>query len=199
MRLSGLNLRTSHNGDRRRRRNLTDLTQGDLDAGRNNSFLSDLAVDRLYVMVPAAVVKNADYGGVRALDRSHNAPLRASIRTDRANVDQYLIAVHGVPQLMGRDKDVANQPRSERWADRIGVGYDEAEAIAMHGQTAGHQILVATGLGQSVVVGIGSGKLSAGDQLLQAIVKLAAGASRLSMVSDLTWESEQRPWRWAKV
>src|SRR5216684_3592257 len=176
-RLSGLTLRTSHRGDRRRPRNLPDLIQRDLHAGRNHNFLSDLAVDRLYVIVPAAIVKNADHGGVRALDRSHNAPLRASIRTDRAHVDQYLIAVHGVPQLMGRDKDVANQPRSQRWADRIGVGNDEAEAIAVHGQTAGHQILVATGLGQGVMVGIGSGKLSAGDQLLQAIVKLPAGAS----------------------
>jgi hypothetical protein len=114
---------------------------------------------------------------VGTLDRSHNAAFRAAIRTDRANVDQDLIAVHGVPELMGRDKDVANQPRFERWADRIGVGNDEAEAIAVHCQTAGHQILVGTGLRQSVVVGIGSDKLSAGDQLLQAIVKLAAGAS----------------------
>src|SRR5260370_14421484 len=177
MRLSGLNLRTSHNGDRRRGRNLTALTRRDLHAGRNNNFLSDPAVDRLYVIVPAAIVKNAHYRGVGALDRSHNAAFRAAIRTDRANVDQDLIAVHGVPELMGRDKDVANQPRFERWADRIGVGNDEAEAIAVHGQTAGHQILVATGLGKGVMDRIGSGKLSAGDQLRQGIVKLAAGAS----------------------
>ena len=177
MRLSGITLRTGHSGDGRRRRNLTALTRRDLHAGRNDNFLSDLAVDRLYVIVPAAIVKNADHRGVRALDRSHNAAFRASIRTDRANVDQYLIAVHGVPELMGRDKDVTNQPRSERWDDRIGVGNDEAEAVAVHCQTAGHQSLIATGLRHGIVVGIGSGKLSAGDQLLQAIVKLAAGAS----------------------
>ena len=107
VRLSGVTLRTSHSGDRRRR-NLTALTRRGLPAGRNNDFLSDLAVDRLYVIVPAAIVKNADYRGVRALHRSHNAAFRASIGTDRANVDQHLIAVHGVPELMGRDKDVAH-------------------------------------------------------------------------------------------
>jgi hypothetical protein len=81
----------------------------------------------------------------------------------------------------GAMKDIANQMRLERRTQGTGVGDDEAEAVAVHGEAPDDQILVRLGCGglrQGVAVGIDLNQFSGGDQLLQAGVKLSA---RLSM------------------
>ena len=96
----------------------------------------------------AAVVKNPHHGGMSAHHRPHDAPFRAAIGTNRHNVDQHAIAVHGVADGVRRDEDIPRQPRFKRSTQRTRIGDDEAKAVAMHAEASDNQILVGRGLGQ---------------------------------------------------
>ena len=70
---------------------------------RDHDFLRDFAVDGLYVIVAAAVVKNSYYRGMAAHHRAHDAAFGAAIGAGGDDIDQNLIAVHGVADGVRRE------------------------------------------------------------------------------------------------
>ena len=77
------------------------------------------------------VVKDADDGGVAALKHADNAALAAAIGLGRLDFNQYLIALHGAVDLVGRNEDIFTPERL------AGIGADKAEAVAMEIEPAG--------------------------------------------------------------
>src|ERR1700728_536115 len=147
-------------------------------AWRNYYIHCDLAVDWLYGVVAGAVVENSDDGGMCAHHRTHDAAFGAAIGTSGDDIDQHAIAVHGIADGVRRDENIAHEARLERRTQRTGVGDDEAEAVAVHGEAADDQvfvILVGCGLRQSVAIGIELNQFSCGDQLLEMRVEISAG------------------------
>src|SRR5580765_942386 len=80
-----------------------------LHAFWNDDFLRDLCVDRGYVVSAAAVVEDADYWGVGAVDGANDASFGSAVVADLDDIYQHQIAVHGVADLVRRDEDVARE------------------------------------------------------------------------------------------
>ncbi len=96
------------------------------------------------------------------------------------DVDQHAVAVHGIPDGVGRDENIARETRLERRAERTRIGDHEAEAVAVHGEAPDNKILVILangGLRQCVAVGIELNQLAGGDQLLEQSVEFSAGVA----------------------
>jgi len=58
---------------------------------------------------------------------------------------------------VGSDEDVADQPRFHRRTQRTCIGDNEAEAVAVHGEASGDEILfilVGRGVRQGVAIGV---------------------------------------------
>src|SRR5579862_3474474 len=85
--------------------------------------------------------------------------------------------MHRIADCRRRNENIPGEPGFQRWIQRTGIGNDEAEAIAVHGQAANCQILVGRGLWQGVAIGIRLDELSRGDQFLQMRIEIAAGVS----------------------
>ena len=108
---------------------------------RNHDLLGNLRVHGPDVITAAAAMKRPHHRRMRPPHRPHDPPLRAPIRAHIADVDQHRIPMHGMAGQMGRDKNIASQPRLERWRKRLGVRNNKSEPIAVPSESARHQIL----------------------------------------------------------
>ena len=105
------------------------------------TVLRDLFVDRRDVVVPQPVMKGADHGGVAAGEHAQDTTLGAVSFSLAAQLHQHLVAVHGRPEGLGGDVNVA------RDGDALaGVGHNEPVPVAMHGQASGDEVLPGCGL-----------------------------------------------------
>ncbi len=79
-------------------------------AGRNQDGLRHAVVERDNDVICArsgsCIAKDADDGGVAALEDAHDAALAAAIGFGRFELDQHLVALHGAVDLVGRDEDI---------------------------------------------------------------------------------------------
>src|SRR5205809_8042040 len=66
---------------------------GVLHSGRNYDFLRDFLIDRRDV-IAMAIMKDADYSRVGAVDWAHDSPLSTAVRLDGAHLDEHSISVH---------------------------------------------------------------------------------------------------------
>ena len=107
-----------------------------LHARRDYDFLGHFFVEGLDVVVAMSVVEDADHGGMRARERSDNASFGAAIAANGGDFDQDAVSVHGRPDGVRRDEDIAGEAGLEIRIERSGFGNHEAEAVAMHGQAA---------------------------------------------------------------
>src|SRR5688500_9348528 len=105
-------------------------------AGRDNDVLRDLFVYRGHVVVSRAVVKGADDGRVGAADYTRDVAFGAPVGALHADLHQHLVAVHSVADGGWVDENVAADARPHGG----GVGDDEPEAVAVHGQAPGDQV-----------------------------------------------------------
>ncbi len=103
------------------------------------------------------------------MDGADDAPFGASVGADVGDVHEHHVSVHGVADLVRRNEDVAGDALLELCGERFGVGNDEAEAVAVHGEASGDEIFVGGGLRERVAVGVEGDELPALDQLLQMI------------------------------
>ena len=115
-------------------------------------------------------MEDTNHRGVGAVDGADDAAFGAAVGTDVSDFDQDLIAVHGGADLVRGDEDVAGESGFQGGAQRFGVGDDEAEAVAVHGETPGNEILVGGGLGEGIAVGVDWNELAGFDELLQALL-----------------------------
>ena len=109
--------------------------------------------------------------------RPHDAAFSAPIGTNRHNVDQHAVAMHGVADGVGRDEDISCQPRFKRRTQRTRVGDDEAKAVAVHAEASNDKVLVRGGLRQGVAIGIKLNQFARSDQLLKMRVEVSAGVA----------------------
>ncbi len=109
--------------------------------------------------------------------RPDDAAFSAAIGTNRHNVDQHAVAMHGVSDGVRRDEDIPRQSRLKRRTQRTRLGDDEAESVAVHAEASDNQILIGRGLGQGVAVRIELNQFARSDQLLKMRVELAAGVA----------------------
>ena len=70
--------------------------------------------------------------------------------------------------------------------NELGVGNDETEAIAVHGEASRNQILVGRELWQSVAVRIDLNQFPGSDQLLKTGIELSTGLSMQTRVRGRT-------------
>ena len=70
-------------------------------------------------------------------------------------------------------------------AQRFGIGDDEAEAVAVHGEASGDEVLVGGGLRECVAVGVDCDECAAFHQLLQMVGRVR-GARRRAGPSSRT-------------
>src|SRR5438046_10361427 len=66
---------------------------GVLHSGRNYDFLRDFLIDWRDV-IAMAIMKDADYSRVGAVDWAHDSPLSTAVRPDGAHLDEHAISVH---------------------------------------------------------------------------------------------------------
>ncbi len=140
----------------------------DFLAFRDYDFLRDFCVDGSDVISASTVVEDAYYCGMSAVDGADDASFGAAVGADVGDVDQHEVAVHGVADLVRGDEDVSGEFGFE-WAERFGIGDNEAESVAVHGEASGDEVLVGGGLRELVMVGVDGDQLAGFDQFLQVI------------------------------
>src|SRR6185437_13802621 len=69
----------------------------------------DLLVKRFHVVVAVAVMENADNSFLFPLGYAENAAFALAVGAYASELDQDLIAVHGIPDFRRRDEDIAQQ------------------------------------------------------------------------------------------
>ncbi len=154
-----------------------------------HDLLRDLLVDRSYEVVPASVVKLPYHGRMRPSDQAHDSSFGAAIGTNVANFHDDAIAMHRRSHRWGRNKNVSHQARFQAFVERVGFRNDEAEAIAVHAQTAHGHVLAGGSLRNRVTVRTDLLKLTRGHQLFEAFEQLAAGVSMNSQFAQQLLEA----------
>src|SRR5213083_2377036 len=79
---------------------------GVLHSLRNYDFLRDLLIDRRDV-IAMAIMKDADYSRVGAVDWAENSSLSPAIRPDGADLHQHAISVHRRADCGRRNENVS--------------------------------------------------------------------------------------------
>ena len=113
---------------------------GDLGVERDDDGLSHAVVEGgdvvagegLSATAFACVVKDADDGGIAAGEDAQDATEFAAVGAGRSEFDEHLVALHGVADFVGWDKDVVFTPA-------LG-GADKAEAIAVEVEASGDEV-----------------------------------------------------------
>ena len=118
-------------------------------------------------------MEDSDYRGVRAVDGADDASFGAAVGANVRNVGKDHVSVHRRTDLVRRDEDVSGKFRFQL-TERFGIGNDEAEAVAVHGEASGDEVLVGGCLWELEAVGVDRDELAALDQLLQMVVEFAA-------------------------
>src|SRR6266849_6375818 len=149
--------RRPHDSRRGRRRYILRWT---LHPWGDDDFLRYFFVDGLDVVVAVSVVEDADYRRMGTRQGANDAAFGASIGTDGTDFDQDAVAVHGGSGGVRSNENIAGETGFQIGIERSGVGDDEAEAVAMHGQTADkhvawHQVSGPRSQGQSPAPGLG--------------------------------------------
>ena len=104
-------------------------------------------------------MKDADDGGVAALEDADDAALAAAIGFGRLHFNQHLVALHGAVDLVGRNEDIFVGART---AWRLRLGPDKAEAVAMQVEPAGSEVVAraaSAGPGNAPVFAVQLGQL----------------------------------------
>ena len=130
----------------------------------DDDLLRDFLINRRHIVVAVGIVEEADYGGMGAMERAHDATLGATIGTNSGDFDQHAIAVHRRTDGRRRDENISGQASLQAFIEQARVGYDKAEAVAMHAQAAHDQVLVGCGLGNCIAIGIYLDQLFAAHQ-----------------------------------
>src|SRR5215472_429008 len=120
--------------------------------GRNLHFVLDARVVRQHDISPCPIAKQANEGGMRAVQDSHDAalgPLRARYAAAPLNLHEDVVTVHGVLDRVSSDVHIAIELR-----DRS-VGHHKPVAVGMKDQTA--RDFISTGQAGLWAVGRGSG------------------------------------------
>src|SRR5215472_4761466 len=112
-----------------------------LHSPRNDDLGSDLLVDGRDVVMAAAVVELADYRRLPALHHPHDSAFGASIRPDGTQLQEYLVAVHGIADGRRRNENVAGQLAAGPGRQRVRLGKHKTVAFAMHPQLADYQVM----------------------------------------------------------
>ena len=99
-------------------------------------------------MVVQRIMEDAHDGGVAADEDPGDAPAAPAVRPGRSQFHQHLVALHRAIHLVGRNEDVVVT------ASLAGLRTDEAEAVPMHIQTAGEQVVAGGCLGQRPVIAV---------------------------------------------
>src|SRR5207244_11588691 len=81
---------------------------GVLHSWRNYDFLRDFLIDRRHV-IAIAMMKDADYSRVRAVDGADNSSLCTAIRPDGADLDKHAISVHRRADCWRRNEKVSGE------------------------------------------------------------------------------------------
>ena len=124
-----------------------------------------------------------------AMDGANDASFGAAVGADVGDVDQHEVSVHGVADEVRGNEDVPGELGLEGRAQRLGVGNDEAEAVAVHGEASSDEILVGGGLREGVAVGVDGDECAAGDELLQMLIEFAAFLAVQAEFADELLES----------
>src|SRR6184192_3789104 len=94
---------------------------GVLHSGRNYDFLRDFLIDRRDV-IAMAIMKDADYSRVGAVDWAHDSPLSTAVRPDGAHLDEHAISVHRRADCGRRNENVSGEPAFSRSSSDVGSG-----------------------------------------------------------------------------
>src|SRR5271170_2281529 len=121
-----------------------------------------------------SVVEDANDRGMGARQGTYDAPFGASIRPDGSNLDQHPVAVHGRPSSVWRNENIACEPAFETCIERSGFGNHEAEAIAMHRQTADEQVASLRSLRNGVTFRVDLQQFTFSDQRMQPVSQRVA-------------------------
>src|SRR2546421_11112130 len=97
---------------------------GVLHSGRNYDFLCDFLIDRCDV-IAMAIMKDADYSRVGAVDGADNSSLCTAIRPDGADLDEHAISVHRRADCGRRNKNVSGEAGRLPVNQRGGGGREE--------------------------------------------------------------------------
>ena len=127
----------------------------DFCAGRDDDGLGHAFVERNDNILPIAAsgiceVKCADDGGVAAFQNAEDAALHAAVGLGRVDVDQDLVALHGVADLVGRDENIFSF-RSGSGRAGFSIGADEAVAVAVQIETAGERDCLSLNLNRGAI------------------------------------------------
>ena len=80
-------------------------------------------------------MKDADDGGIAALEHADDAALAAPVGLGRLHFHQHLVALHGAVDLVGRNEDIVLPDGLAR------IGAHKSEAIAMQVEASGGEII----------------------------------------------------------
>ena len=118
------------------------------------------------------VVENPDDRRVSARHRANDASFGAAIRTERGDLDQYLVAVHCRSGRGRRNEDIAGKPCLQVGIEGVGLRNHEAEAIAMHAEAPDEHVVVGRALRNRVAIGIDLQQFAFLDQGVQTVGQL---------------------------
>src|SRR5437016_14637915 len=110
---------------------------GVLHSGRNYDFLRDFLIDWRDV-IAMAIMKDADYSRVGAVDWAHDSPLSTAVRPDGAHLDEHAISVHRRAECGRRNENVSGEPGLWPVIQRCGIRQHKAKAIAGHAGARDH-------------------------------------------------------------
>ena len=140
----------------------------------------DAVVDGTHVVVALSVVEGSDDGGVGALHDADDAAFGASLAGVRGDLDEDLVAVHGLAGFKGRDEDIALEALAHLAVQRA----DEAEAVAVHGERADDEIAIDGRLGDGITVAGDQDELAADDKIGEERFELLALAATQREFAD---------------
>jgi hypothetical protein len=118
----------------------SDVRRGEFGVVRNDDGLGHPVVEGGDVVAAevfaaaafACVVKNADDGGIAAGEDAQDAAELSAVGPWRSEFNEDLVALHGVADFVGGDKDVVFTPA-------LG-GADEAKAVAVEVEASGDEV-----------------------------------------------------------
>jgi hypothetical protein len=115
-----------------------------------------------------------------ALHDPDDAAFGASLAGVGREFDENLIAVHGFGSVEGRDEDIA----LEALAHLAIAGTEEAETVAMHGESANNEIAIDGGGGDGITVARHEDEFAAHDKIGEERFKLLALAAPQGKFAD---------------
>ena len=82
-------------------------------------------------------MEGANDGRVSAVDGPHDTTFGTPVWSHILDIDQHQVPVHGIADLVRRDKDVSGEFGFQSRRQRFRIRNHKAEAVAVHGEPSG--------------------------------------------------------------